>query len=388
MRRLWWAGRLHDLGKVAVDAAVLAKPGKLSPAEWGTVWRSPRLSARLLQRFRFAAQQAQAVEYHRERFNGTGYYRVSQENIPLAAHFLILADAFDAMTTDKPFRRRMSREEALSEIERESGSQFHPVIARAFVALQRGQDPAEVLTAEELAEIRDASAPPPSTIPTFGELFHRPEVTALAGGALLLVGLGTALLPLAVAGAVTTLVGLKLWHSRRRRVSRLTKALHETFRHATDHAQMFGSFVDAIDKEAVWPLVYAAFVEWAEDGSGGTARLERGGHRPPDTAIISWLLREAESGAGLVVDEGVELPSVGFSAALPLRRDNSLLVGFILLCGENEPPVHVLPALEACIDALGPAFGEARPADVLRLRKENVKPLDPRRRREARTLEA
>ena len=223
VRRLWWAGRLHDLGKVAVDASVLGKPGKLSPAEWGTVWRAPRLSARLLQRFRFAAQQAQAVEYHRERFNGTGYYRVSQENIPLAAHFLILADAFDAMTTDKPFRERMGREQALAEIERESGSQFHPVIAKAFVAVQRGQDPADVLTAEELAELRDASVPPPSTLPTLGELFRRPEVTALAGGALLLVGLGTTIFPLAVAGVLTTLVGLKLWHSRRRRVARLTQ---------------------------------------------------------------------------------------------------------------------------------------------------------------------
>ena len=388
VRRLWWAGRLHDLGKVAVDAAVLGKPGKLSPAEWGTVWRAPRLSARLLQRFRFAAQQAQAVEYHRERFNGTGYYRVSQENIPLAAHFLILADAFDAMTTDRPFRERMGREQALAEIERGSGSQFHPVIAKAFVAVQRGQDPADVLTAEELAEIRDASVPPPSSLPTLGELFRRPEVTALAGGALLLVGLGTAIFPLAVAGVVTTLVGLKLWHSRRRRVARLTRALHETFSHTADHAQMFGSFVDAIDKQHVWPLVYAAFVEWAQDGSGGTAKLERGAHRPPDTAVVSWLLREAESGGGVVVDEGVELPSVAFSAALPLRRDNSALVGFLLLCGKEEPPVHVVPALEACLDALGPAFGEARPADVLRLRKENVKRLDARRRRQARTLEA
>ena len=58
--RLWWAGRLHDLGKVAVDASVLRKPSKLTPNEWGAVWRAPRLSARLLQRFRFAAQQAQA----------------------------------------------------------------------------------------------------------------------------------------------------------------------------------------------------------------------------------------------------------------------------------------------------------------------------------------
>jgi HD-GYP domain-containing protein (c-di-GMP phosphodiesterase class II) len=190
VRRLWWAGRLHDLGKVAVDATVLAKPGKLSPAEWGTVWRAPRLSARLLQRFRFAAQQAQAVEYHRERYNGTGYYRVREENIPLAAHFLILADAFDAMTTDKPFRKRMNREDALDEIERGSGTQFHPVIARAFIAVQRGQDPTAVIRAEELTSIRDASALPPSTARGPRDVFGRPDLIALAGGGAFLVGLG------------------------------------------------------------------------------------------------------------------------------------------------------------------------------------------------------
>src|SRR5918995_925504 len=97
--RLWWAGRLHDLGKVAVDAAVLRKPGKLNDAEWAAVRRAPRLSARLLQRFRFAAAQAQAVEYHRERYDGLGYYGAQLTDLPLAAHFLIVADSFDAMTT-------------------------------------------------------------------------------------------------------------------------------------------------------------------------------------------------------------------------------------------------------------------------------------------------
>ena len=385
VRRLWWAGRLHDLGKVAVDAAVIAKPGKLSPAEWGTVWRAPRLSARLLQRFRFAAQQAQAVEYHRERYNGSGYYRVSRENIPLAAHFLILADAFDAMTTEKPFRPRMTREEALAEIERESGEQFHPVVARAFVAVQRGQDPADVLTAEELTEIRDAAMPPVAPVPTIGEVFRRPEVAALTGGALVLVGLGTTLYPVAVAGVIVTLIGLRTWHSARRRVARLTKALSKTAE-TGDQAQMFGSLVDVVDRPSTWPLSYAAFVEWNEDGSGGAVRFERGSHQPPESSIVSWLLREAESGAGLVVDEGVELPSAGFSAALPLRRDNSLLVGFIVLCAEDEPSGYVLRALESSIDTLGPALGEARPAEVLRLLSE--KPLDARRRRQARTLEA
>src|SRR4029079_18401949 len=183
------------------------------------------------------AQQAQAGESPRRRYNGSGYYRVSSENIPLAAHFLILADAFDAMTTEKPFRPRMTREEALAEIERESGEQFHPVIARAFAAVQRGQDPADVLTAEELTEIRDAATPPVAPVPTLGEVFRRPELAALTGGALVLVGLGTALYPIAIGGVGVTLIGLKTWHSARRRVARLTQALAGTAE-AGDHAQM------------------------------------------------------------------------------------------------------------------------------------------------------
>jgi hypothetical protein len=387
-QRLWWAGRLHDLGKVAVDAAVLGKPGKLSPTEWGTVWRAPRLSARLLQRFRFAAQQAQAVEYHRERYNGTGYYRIRQEDIPLAAHFLILADAFDAMTTEKPFRPRLSREEALREIEQGSGSQFHPVIAKAFVAAQRGQDPVGTLSPEELAMIRDSSEPLPSLRPGLAETARRPEVAAVAGVGLLLVGIGTAIFPLAFVGGALTLAGLKIWHRRRRRVTRLTSALYEVLSRPADHAQMFGALADALDQRKAWPLAYAALVEWTDDGSGGSIRLERGSERPAESAIISWLLREAESGAGIVVDEGVELTSFAFAVALPLRRDNSAIVGFILLAG-GKPAPHVLPAIERCIDDLGPAFAEARPAEVLRPREENVKRLDARRRRrEARTLEA
>jgi hypothetical protein len=148
---------------------------------------------------------------------------------------------------------------------------------------------------------------------------------------------------------------------------------------------MFGAFVDVVDQPGTWELSYAAFVEWSEDGSGGAVRLERGEHQPPEPSIVSWLLREAESGAGLVEDEGVELPSAAFSVALPLRRENSSLVGFIVLCAEHEPAGYVVAALEGCVDTLGPAYGEARPAEVLRLLE---KPSDARRRRQARTLEA
>ena len=157
--RLRWAARLHDLGKVAVDAAVLGKTGKLTPAQWGTVWRAPRLSARLLRRFELSAAEARAVEYHRERFDGRGYYGIPSADQPLAAHFLVVADSFDAMTSDRPYRVGLSTEEALAEIERNIGTQFHPAVAKAFVALQRGQDPYANLNPEEQAQLRGAAAP-------------------------------------------------------------------------------------------------------------------------------------------------------------------------------------------------------------------------------------
>ncbi len=385
VRRLWWAGRLHDLGKVAVDATVLAKPGKLSPAEWGTVWRAPRLSARLLQRFRFASQQAQAVEYHRERFNGTGYYRVREEEIPLAAHFLILADAFDAMTTDKPFRKRLSREDALQEIEKASGTQFHPVIARAFVAVQRGQDPTAVVRAEELSAIRDASAVPPATRGGGFDPFGRPDLIALAGGGAFLVGLGLRMAVVAAIGAAVAIVGLMVWRRTHKRIARLTVALEEAWDVAGDQAHIFGRLVDSAER--AWPLEYAAFVEWNEDGIGGTVRLERGTEPPAETSLISWLLRKAESGAGVVIGARGDLPGVGFAAAVPLRRGNSALVGFLVLCGPDQPPKHLLPALEACLDPLGVAFAEAPHTVVLRQFPVKTE-LDASRGHEARSLEA
>jgi len=389
VQRLWWAGRLHDLGKVAVDAAVLRKPGKLSPAEWGTVWRAPRLSARLLQRFRFAAQQAQAVEYQRERYNGGGYYRVNQENIPLAAHFLILADAYDAMTTEKPFRRRLTREEALQEIERGSGTQFHPVIAKAFVALQRRQDPADVVSPEDLAAIRDASVPPRASLAGPAVASHRAELVALAGGGLCLVGLGTGLTPLAAAGAVVALTGLKLWHLTRRRAARFGVALDHAVRVPGDQGHIFGSVVDAV--EQAWALGYAALVKWQDESSAGVIELERGGEAPSETSLVSWLLREAESGAEVAVDDGRELPGTGAAVAIPLRRENSALVGFLVLCGPDQPPAHVVPALESRLGPLGVAFGEAPEAVVVRQqprREKSERKLDRGRRPQARTLEA
>src|SRR4029078_4948560 len=165
--------RLHDLGKVAVDASVLRKRGGLDGAEWAAMRRHPRLSARLLQRFEFVAPQAHAVELHHERVDGHGYYGVGGGDLPLASHFLIVADSFDAMTTDRPYRKGLSHEDALLEIERNAGTQFHPAVAKAFCAVQRGVNPTTVLTPDELAEIRSASTPYRIHVVGPGELKER-----------------------------------------------------------------------------------------------------------------------------------------------------------------------------------------------------------------------
>ena len=199
--RLRWAARLHDLGKVAVDASVLGKAGKLTPQQWGTVWRAPRLSARLLRRFELSAAEARAVELHHERFDGKGYYGLPAEQQPLASHFLSLADSFDAMLSDRPYRAGLSLDEALAEIESKIGTQFHPAVAKAFIAVQRGQDPYAALTPEEKEELRAAAAP--YRVPDITgarDLKERPELVALGGLVTMLAGIGLAQLWLAAVG--------------------------------------------------------------------------------------------------------------------------------------------------------------------------------------------
>ncbi|MDX6506403.1 MAG: hypothetical protein QOG06_1047, partial [Gaiellaceae bacterium] len=207
--RLRWAARLHDLGKVAVDASVLGKTGKLRPNEWNTVWRAPRLSARLLRRFEVSAAEARAVEYHRERFDGRGYYGIPAEDQPLAAHFLVVADSFDAMTSDRPYRAGLSEEEALTEIEHNIGTQFHPAVAKAFVAFRRGQDPFSVLSPEEQEQVRGASTPyRVPEIPGARDIKEHPELVALAGVFAGLAGVGLDQRGLIVAGGAVAFCGL------------------------------------------------------------------------------------------------------------------------------------------------------------------------------------
>jgi putative nucleotidyltransferase with HDIG domain len=351
--KLRWAGRLHDLGKIAVDSTVLRKPGRLDRDEWAAMRRHPRLSARLLQRIEFVATQARAVELHHERVDGAGYYGVSAEDLPLAAHFLIVADSFDAMTTDRPYRPGLSHEEALLEIERNLGTQFHPAVGKAFVAVERGQSPEDVLSAAELAELRGASRSYRlGAVPGGRDLHERPELLALGGLVLVLVGIAVHATWLAITGGSIAAAGIGLASLARVRSERIADSLRAAL-HASDRSLLFAELVWRLSR--TWPLTWAALVTWDEDGLGGHVEHHYGSG-PPESALMSWLVREAESGRELIAVPGVELGRDGIEVALPLRRETSALTGFLVLEGARVPSRSVELALLETLDEIGLAF--------------------------------
>ena len=354
--RLRWAARLHDLGKVAVDAAVLGKSGKLTPAEWGTVWRAPRLSARLLRRFELSTAEARAVEYHRERFDGRGYYGIPTDEQPLASHFLIVADSFDAMTTDRAYRQGLSTEEALAEIERNIGTQFHPAVAKAFVAVQRGQDPFSALDADERDELRAASAP--YRLPAVRgarDLKERHELVVLGGVVAALAGIGLGQPFLVAAGAAFGCIGIVLGGWMRLRSDRLMSALRGAL--TTDaRVRVFEGIASALEAGA--RASWVGLVEWDENELGHRLGFSRG-EGPNERVLASWLVREAESHEELFSLPAHELGGgKGSYVALPLRRENSALIGFIVFRIPRSLQRHVSIALSRSLDAIGLALAE------------------------------
>jgi putative nucleotidyltransferase with HDIG domain len=129
-------GPLHDIGKLAVSQDVLHKEGELDDAELAEIREHPKTGARLLLRVAALRAAIPYVLYHHERWDGRGYPSgKAGEEIPLEARVLAIADAFDAMTSDRPYRRALTRAEALAEVERCAGTQFDPRIAEVFLEL-------------------------------------------------------------------------------------------------------------------------------------------------------------------------------------------------------------------------------------------------------------
>jgi HD-GYP domain-containing protein (c-di-GMP phosphodiesterase class II) len=135
VERIHAAGVLHDLGKLGIADAILYKPGALSDTEWEEMKRHPEIGARILLHAGLT-DIAHWVRAHHERVDGLGYPdRLSAEEIPLEARILAVADAYEAMIADRPYRAGMPREAARAELQRCSGSQFDPAVVRAFLGL-------------------------------------------------------------------------------------------------------------------------------------------------------------------------------------------------------------------------------------------------------------
>jgi diguanylate cyclase (GGDEF)-like protein len=149
------AAQLHDIGKIAIPDAILEKPAPLSPAEWKFVRRHTIIGQRIVSAAPALAEVARLVRSTHECFDGDGYPDgLRREEIPIGARIICVCDAFDAMTSDRPYRVAMTPEDALAELRRCAGSQFDPAVVAAFEVTLR--DPA--LGADEIRPAQRVSS--------------------------------------------------------------------------------------------------------------------------------------------------------------------------------------------------------------------------------------
>jgi len=128
------AGRLHDIGKIGVSDQILTKPGALTEGEYREMRQHPRLSHKIIGRTTLAADIGPAVLHHHEFMDGSGYPDgLSGENIPYGARILAIADAYEAMTSDRPYRLALDHDLAIKELHACSGKQFDPDMVKVFV---------------------------------------------------------------------------------------------------------------------------------------------------------------------------------------------------------------------------------------------------------------
>lgn len=132
------ASLLHDIGKIGIPESILNKQGPLTNEEFAVIKQHPTIGSNILKPIHELKTAIDGVKYHHERYDGRGYPEGKKgDEIPLIAAIISVADAFDAMNSDRPYRKGLSIEQALIEIEKNRGTQFHPAVADVFLKLMK-----------------------------------------------------------------------------------------------------------------------------------------------------------------------------------------------------------------------------------------------------------
>jgi diguanylate cyclase (GGDEF)-like protein/putative nucleotidyltransferase with HDIG domain len=140
------AALLHDIGKVSVPESILTKPGSLTPHEMRQVERHPVIGAEIVQALPFRQALAPVIRYHHERWDGRGYPDgLKREEIPLGARILATVDCYDALTTDRPYRKALTHREAATFLSREAGRMFDPEVVDALLDYLEAREPASIV---------------------------------------------------------------------------------------------------------------------------------------------------------------------------------------------------------------------------------------------------
>ena len=138
VRHIEFASLINGIGKIAIDDAILRKPGKLTPEEYEQIKKHPEIGKRILAQVKFLSPVTSMVLYHQERWDGKGYPAgLKGEEIPLGSRIVAVINAYHAMISDRPYRKALSQAEAIEELKGGAGSQFDPKVVEAFVQVLR-----------------------------------------------------------------------------------------------------------------------------------------------------------------------------------------------------------------------------------------------------------
>lgn len=138
LKYIYWGGLLHDIGKIGIPDNILLKHGKLTKDEWSIMKKHVIIGYKILKGIKFLQPALPLILYHHEWWNGKGYpMGLSERDIPVEARIFTVVDAFDAMTSHRPYRKAMYYEDAIRELKKMKGQQFDPDVVESFLKIPK-----------------------------------------------------------------------------------------------------------------------------------------------------------------------------------------------------------------------------------------------------------